>query len=75
MIDYMNRGLRTKLILPFAVSAEDRIKAFTKDMEIATIFYLAESNREKGEGHILKKTDEKLVFIAEACYPIWLVPW
>ncbi|UCD26769.1 MAG: hypothetical protein JSV75_01200, partial [Candidatus Bathyarchaeota archaeon] len=47
----------------------------TKDMEIATIFYLAESNREKGEGHILKKTDEKLVFIAEACYPIWLVPW
>jgi hypothetical protein len=75
MIDYIDRGLKTKLILPFAVSAEDRIKAFTKDMEIATIFYLAESNREKGEGHILKKTDEKLVFIAEACYPIWLVPW
>jgi hypothetical protein len=75
MIDYTDRGLKTKLILPFAVSAEDRIKAFTKDMEMATIFYLAESNREKGEGHILKKTDEKLVFIAEACYPMWFVPW
>ena len=75
MIDYIDRGLKTRLILPFAVSAEDRIKAFTKDMEIATIFYLAESNREKGEGHILKKTDEKLVFIAEACYPMWFVPW
>ncbi len=75
MINYIDRGLKTKLILPFAVPAEDRIKAFTKDMEIATIFYLAESKREKGEGHILKKTDEKLVFIAEAYYPIWLVPW
>ncbi len=75
MIDYIDRGLKTKLILPFAVSAEDRIKAFTKNMEVATIFYLAESKREKGEGYILKKTDEKLVFIAEACYPIWLVPW
>jgi hypothetical protein len=75
MIEYMDMGLETKLVLPFAVPAEDRIKAFTKDMEIATIFYLAESNREKGEGHILKKTNEKMVFIAEACYPLWLVPW
>ncbi len=75
MIDYIDRGSKTKLILPFSVPAEDRAKAFTKDMEIATIFYLAESKREKGEGHILKKTDEKLVFIAETCYPIWLVPW
>ena len=65
----------TKLILPFAVPAEDRVKAFTKDMEMAAIFYLAESDRGKGEGRILKKPAEKLVFIAEACYPIWLVPW
>jgi len=73
MSDY--KGLKTKLMLPFSISAEDRIKAFTKDMEIAAILYLAESDREKGEGHILKKQDEKLVFIAEVCYPIWLVPW
>ncbi len=75
MINCADRGLETKLILPFAVPAEDRINAFTKDIEIATIFYLAESKRKKGEGHILKKADEKLVFIAEACYPIWLVSW
>ncbi len=75
MINYIDRGSETKLILPFAVPAEDRTKAFTKDMEIAAIFCLAESKREKGEGHIMKKTDEKLVFIAETCYPIWLVPW
>ncbi len=65
----------TKLVLPFAVPAEDRAKAFTKDMEMAAVFYLAESDRGKGEGRILKKPAEKLVFIAEACYPIWLVPW
>jgi len=65
----------TKLILPFAVPAKDRAKAFTKDMEIAAIFYLAESDREKGGGRIFKKPGEELVFIAEACYPVWLVPW
>jgi hypothetical protein len=75
MADYVDRGLKTRLFLPFAICAEDRIKDFTKYMEMAAIVYLAESNREKGEGHILKKPDEKLVFIAEAYYPIWLVPW
>jgi len=65
----------TKLILPFAVPAEDRIRAFTKDVERAAVLYLAELNRETGGGHFLKKPDEKLVFIAEVCYPIWLVPW
>jgi len=64
-----------KLLLSFAVPAEDRDKAFTKDMEMAAVFYLAESEREKGGGRILKKPAEELVFIAEACYPIWLVPW
>jgi len=65
----------TKLILPFAVPAEDRVTAFTKDMEMAAVFYLAESDREKGERRILKKPAENLVFVAETCYPIWLFPW
>ncbi len=65
----------TKLVLPFAVPAGDRAEAFTEDMEMAAIFYLAESERGKGEGRILKKPDEKLVFIAEVWYPVWLVPW
>ncbi len=64
-----------RLLLPFAVPAKDRAKAFTKDMEMAAVFYLSESEREKGEQLILKKPVEKIVFIAEACYPLWLVPW
>jgi len=75
MTNYKDTEPKAKLILPFATSTGDRIKDFTKDMEMAAILYMAESNREKGEGHIFKKPDEKLVFIAEACYPIWLVPW
>jgi predicted nucleic acid-binding Zn-ribbon protein len=67
--------LVTKLLLPFAVSAKDREEIFTKEMEMATILCLAESERRKSEGFILKKPAEKLIFIAEACYPIWLVPW
>jgi hypothetical protein len=73
MVNYIRNGLKTRLILPFAVPAKDRAKPVTKNMKIAAIFYIAESNRKKGEGHILKKTDEKLIFIAEARYPIWLV--
>ena len=65
----------TKLILPFALPAEDRATPFTKDMEMAAVFYLAESERGKGGGRITKKPAEKMVFIAEACYPIWLAPW
>ena len=64
-----------KLILPFAVAGKDRIKPFTKDMEMAAIFYFAERDRKKGEGRVLKKPEEKLAFIAETCYPIWLIPW
>lgn len=75
MADNVDRVLSTKLIFPFAVPAEDRVKAFSKDMEMAAILYLAESDREKGEGHILKRPEERLVFIAEVCYPLWLVSW
>lgn len=42
---------------------------------MATIFYMAESERKKGEGILLKKPLEELLFISECCYPIWLVPW
>ena len=64
-----------KFLLPFAVSAEDREEIFSKEMERAAILCLAESERGKGEGFILKKPAEKLIFIAEICYPVWLVPW
>jgi len=64
-----------KLILPFAAAGKERFKPFTKDMEMAAIFYLAERDRKKGEGRVLKKREEKLAFIAETCYPVWLIPW
>jgi predicted nucleic acid-binding Zn-ribbon protein len=64
-----------KLILPFAVMGKDRFKPFTKDMEMASMFYLAQRGRKKGEGRVLKKPEENLAYIAEICYPIWLVPW
>lgn len=75
MPNYANKPLKSKFILPFATPAENRFKDFTKDMEMAAIVYLAESSREKGEGHILKGPDEKLVFITKTCYPIWLIPY
>ena len=64
----------SRLFLPFAVPAGDR-ETFTHEMEMATVFCLAESDREKGGGAILKKAPEELTFVAEIRYPLWLVPW
>jgi len=64
-----------RFLLPFAVPAKDREEIFTKEMERAAILCLAESERGKGEGFILKKQAEKLIFVAEICYPVWLAPW
>lgn len=44
-------------------------------MEKAAIFCLAELERTKGGGLILRQPEEKMVFIAEYAYPFWLVPW
>lgn len=63
------------LILPFAVLSKERKISFTKEMELATVFYMAESDRKKGEGILLKKPLEELLFISECSYPLWLVPW
>jgi hypothetical protein len=73
--DHAAKGSRKRFILPFATPAADRPKEFTKNKEMAAILYLAESNREKGESKLLKKTDEKIVFLAETFYPLWLIPY
>lgn len=64
-----------RLLFPFAVPAKDRQEPFTEKMEKAAILCLAELERQKGEGLILKKQPEEIAFIAEAYYPLWLVPW
>ncbi len=74
MPKHPDEGPKRRFVLPFATPSAKRPRAFTKNMERAAILYIAESNRKKGESHVLKKKDEKIVFISEACYPIWLIP-
>jgi hypothetical protein len=62
-----------KSILPFSTLSESRREPFTKEIERAAIFCLAELERAKGGGLVLKQPPEKLAFIAEVCYPFWLV--
>ncbi|UCE29744.1 MAG: hypothetical protein JSV85_03255 [Candidatus Bathyarchaeota archaeon] len=65
-----------RVVLPFAVPARDRKKNFTKRMEMAIVLCLAEMDRVKGGGVVFRrKKPEELAFIAETCYPVWLVPW
>ncbi|MEM3673739.1 MAG: hypothetical protein QW468_05930 [Candidatus Bathyarchaeia archaeon] len=65
----------TQLTLPFSVLAENRKEPFTEEMEKAAIYCFAEMERVKGGGLILKKPEEKIVFLAKFFYPFWLFPW
>jgi uncharacterized protein YukE len=64
-----------QFILPFSVLSENRKEPFTSDLEVAAVFSLAEIDRAKGGGFFSKRPEEKLVFIAKICYPLWLFPW
>jgi chromosome segregation ATPase len=65
----------TELTLPFSVPSETRKELFTKAMERAAVFCLAELERRKGTGFVLKKAPREFEFIIEVGYPIWLVPY
>ncbi|MCW3997638.1 MAG: hypothetical protein NWF10_03610 [Candidatus Bathyarchaeota archaeon] len=75
MLIHPDKEQKRGVIVPFTTLAAKRFTNFTKNMEMAAILYLVESERKKGENRVLKKMDEKLVFVAKACYPIWLVPF
>jgi len=65
----------TEKILPFSVPSENRKELFTKGMERAAVFCLAEMERRKGSGFVLKRAPREFMFIVEVCYPLWIVPW
>ncbi len=65
----------TVLTLPFSTSTKDRMLPFKEEMEMAVVFAMAESDRKKGEGLILKKAAQELVFLSKSYYPLWLAPW
>jgi hypothetical protein len=74
----MSEGNTTRInqrFLPFAVLSEHRTEPFTPDMEAAAIFSLAELDRSKGSGLIMKQPEEKITYIAKLSYPLWLFPW
>ena len=64
-----------QFVLPFALISENRKEAFTADMAVAAVFSLAELERAKGGGLVLKQPEEKIAFIAKMGYPLWLIPW
>ncbi|MCW4003554.1 MAG: hypothetical protein NWE95_06550 [Candidatus Bathyarchaeota archaeon] len=61
-----------RFILPF--SGEKTREAWGSKIEAGTVFAVAELERSKGGGLIVKKPEEKLAFIAKMGYPLWLYP-
>ena len=64
-----------KFVVPFSVPSENRAEPFSEEAEKAAIHCLAELERSKGGGLVLKKAEERLVFLAQFGYPFWLLPW
>jgi hypothetical protein len=60
-------------ILPFSAQSKNRREPFTYEAEAAAAYVLAEMER-KGNGLIVKQPQERLVYAAKICYPLWLVP-
>ena len=61
-----------QFILPFSPKKDN--EPIASEIETAAVYALAEVERIKGGGLILKQPEEKLHFIAEIGYPIWLLP-
>jgi uncharacterized protein YukE len=64
-----------QFLLPFSSHSENRKEPFTCDLEVAAVFSLAELDRAKGSGILSRRPEEKIAFIAEVGYPLWLFPW
>ena len=64
-----------QFLLPFSVLSENRNDPFPAKAEAATVFSLAELERDKGGGILSKHPEEKIMFIAKIGYPLWLFPW
>ena len=61
------------LVVPFATGEPERERAFTSEMEKATILCLAEAKRRKPR--ILRGATEEIEYIAKLYYPLWAIPW
>ncbi len=61
-----------RFTVPF--SPEKIREPFSSEVEAAAVFALAESERGKGGGLIIKQPEEKLVTLAKVGYPLWLFP-
>jgi hypothetical protein len=61
-----------RFILPFAPPKSRG--PFNAEVEGAAVYALAELERMKGGGLIIKQPQEKIVFLAKMGYPLWLFP-
>jgi hypothetical protein len=55
--------------------SQERHEAFSEEVEKATVFCLAEMEKRKGGGIVIKQPQEKTRFISKTSYPFWLLPF
>ncbi len=63
-----------KFLLPFSALSEKGNKSSDSFLELAAVFSMAELNRRKSERLSLWRPKEKIAFVTEIGYPLWLFP-
>ncbi len=61
-----------RFILPF--SPQKSSEPFNSEVEVAAVYALSELERARGGGLVVRQPEEKLLFLAEMGYPLWLFP-
>jgi hypothetical protein len=65
-----------RISLPLVIPTNNNNQDFAKGSELAAILCLALSDRNQSKGFFSSgNKEEELLFLAEACYPLWLTPW
>lgn len=61
------------IVIPYITKEPSREKAFTEEMEKASILCLSEVKRKKPS--VLRESGEETECIAKLHYPLWAIPW
>jgi hypothetical protein len=65
----------SELALPFSVLSQNRREQFPEETEKAAVFCLAEMEKRKGGGLVIKQPPERISFIVKTYYPLWVAPF
>ena len=70
-LKFMIDSTVNRFILPFSIQKNSEVNS---EIELAAVYAISEMERAKGGGLVVKHPEEKLLFVSQVGYPLWLFP-